>query len=384
MNPMTRPPRLLFVVTEDWFFVSHFLSVAVAARGAGFDVAVTVRIRDEALRRRIEAAGVRVIPSAHERGHFGPLALVGHARAFARLFRAERPDIVHLVSVRLIVLGGFGALLAGVPHRLQAVTGLGLLGASRSPKARLARRALGRLLRGPLGGPRAHFVFENREDPGLLGLDPDGLRVTVVGGAGIDPERERAQPLPPMPPLRAALVARMVHSKGVDVAVEALRRARAAGAPVELSLFGAPDPENPRALPEAQLRAWSEEPGIAWHGHARDIAAVWRDHHVVLVPSRGGEGLPRALLEGAAAARAVLTTATPGCATFTRDGIEGFVVPPDDPEALADALVTLAHDPALVERFAGAARARVLEGFTAARVAADFVAVYRGLAGGPA
>ncbi len=100
----------------------------------------------------------------------------------------------------------------------------------------------------------------------------------------------------------------------------------------------------------------------------------------MLVPSRGGEGLPRSLLEGAAAARAVVTTATPGCATFARDGIEGFVVPPDDPEAIADALVTLAYDPALVERFAQAARARVLDGFTTAQVAADFVAVYRGLA----
>ena len=377
-----RPARLLFVVTEDWFFASHFLSVAVAARAAGFDVAVTVRVRDPALRRRIEAAGVRVIPSAHERGHFGPLAMLGHARAFARLFRAERPDIVHLVSVRLVVLAGFGALMAGVPRRVQAVTGLGLMGASRGAKARAARATLGRLLRGPLGGGRAHHVFENREDPVLLGMDPDGSRVTVVGGAGIDPAREAAQPLPPMPPLRAALVARMVHSKGVDVAVEALRRARAAGAPVELSLYGAPDPENPRAVTEEQLRRWSAEPGIAWHGHAADVAAVWRAHHVVLVPSRGGEGLPRSLLEGAAAARAVLTTATPGCATFARDGIEGFVVPPDDPDALADALVTLAHDPELVERFALAARARVLDGFTAERVAADFVGVYRTLAEG--
>ena len=325
---------------------------------------------------------MRVIPSHHERGHFGPLAMLGQARGFARLFRAERPDIVHLVSVRLIVIAGIGALMAGVPRRVQAVTGLGLMGASRTLKARAGRKVLGWLLRGPLGGARAHHVFENREDPALLGLDPDGGRVTVVGGAGIDPARERVQPLPPMPPLRAAVVARMVHSKGVDVAVEALRRARAAGAPVELSLFGAPDPENPRAVPAERLRRWSEEPGVAWHGHATDVAAVWARHHVVLVPSRGGEGLPRALLEGAAAGRAVLTTATPGCATFTRDGIEGFVVPPDDAEALADRLVTLAHDPALLARFAAAARARVLDGFTSAQVAADFVAVYRSLTKG--
>jgi len=378
---MMAAQKILFVVTEDWFFASHFLSVAVAARAAGYEVAVTVRVRDPVLRARIEQAGVRVIPSRHQRGRFGPLAMVGHVQGFAMLFRAERPDIVHLISIRLIVLAGLGALLAGVRRRVQAVTGLGLIGASPTLKARLARGALGLALRGPLGGKAVRYVFENREDPALLGMDPDGPRVRIVGGAGIDPDRERRQPLPPLPPLRIAVVARMVHSKGVDVAVEALRRARAAGAQVVLSLFGAPDPDNPRSLSADTLRAWSTEPGIAWHGHAADIAAVWRDHHVVCVPSRGGEGLPRSLLEGAAAGRAVVTTLTPGCATFTRDGVEGFVVPPGDPEALADVFVTLAHDPDLVARFGEAARLRVLDGFTTVQVARDFLAVYRDLAG---
>ena len=377
---MASGKTLLFVVTEDWFFVSHFLSVAVAARKAGFDVSVAVRLRDPEMRRRIEAAGVRVVASAHERGHFGPLAMLRHTWAFAALFRAERPDVIHLISVRLIVIAGFGALLAGRRRRVHAVTGLGLMGASTTSKARAARAVIGWLLRGPLGGTGIRTVFENREDPATLGMDPDGPRVRVVGGAGIDPTREAGQPLPPIPPLKVAVVARMVHSKGVDVAVEAVRRARAAGADVELSLVGAPDPENLRSIPESQLHAWAEEPGIAWLGHRRDVSAIWREHHVVCVPSRGGEGLPRSLLEGAAAARAVVTTATPGCATFARDGVEGYVVPPGDPKALADALADLARDPALLARFAKAARARVLDGFTTEHVARAFVEIYSELA----
>ena len=114
---MMAAQKILFVVTEDWFFASHFLSVAVAARAAGYEVAVTVRVRDPVLRARIEQAGVRVIPSRHQRGRFGPLAMVGHVQGFAMLFRAERPDIVHLISIRLIVLAGLGALLAGVRRR---------------------------------------------------------------------------------------------------------------------------------------------------------------------------------------------------------------------------------------------------------------------------
>ncbi|MBE7204690.1 MAG: glycosyltransferase [Parafilimonas terrae] len=373
-------PKLIYFVTEDWFFVSHFLSVAKAAQRDGFDVAVHVRIANPALQARIEADGIRVLPSRHERGHFGPLAMVAHVWRFAALMRAERPAIVHLVSVRLIVLAGLAAVLAGVPARVQAVTGLGLLGASRSAKARLARALLGALLRGPLGGRRAAYVFENREDPVLLGMDPDGPAVTVVGGAGVDPETERAQPLPSSPPLKLAVVARMIFSKGVDLAVEAVRQARAAGVDVTLTLVGASDPQNPKAIAPEQLEAWNCEPGIRWAGASSDIRAVWRDHHVVCVPSRGGEGLPRALLEGAAAGRAVLTTATPGCATFVRDGVEGFVVPPDNAGALAGAIARLAADPALVARFGAAARARIFDGFTQEAVATGFLAVYCRLA----
>ncbi len=370
----------MIVVTEDWFFVSHFLTVAVAAREAGYAVSVVTRVRSPDLQRRIEAAGLTLIASQHERGSFGVRALAAHVGWFTALFRREGPDILHLVSIRLIVLAGLAAMLAGRHRRVHAVTGMGLLGASRTGRARAARRALAVLLRRLLGGPTVHTVFENREDPSMLGFDPDGPRVSVVGGAGVDPDRESELPMPQPAPLRVAVVARMVHSKGIDVAVEAVRRARATGAAVELSLYGLPDLENPRAISAADLQLWSDEPGIRWHGQSRDVRAVWRDHHVVCVPSRGGEGLPRSLLEGAAAGRAVVTTRTPGCATFVRDGIEGLLVPPDDPEALSAALVSLSRDPAAVARYGKGARARVLDGFTTQAVARDFLAVYRTLA----
>ena len=373
---MKPPPTLLFFVTEDWFFVSHFLSVARAARESGLTVAVHVRVQSAALQAKIEAEGIRVIPSIHRRGHFGPLALLSHVARFWALLRHEKPDIVHLVSVRMIVLAGLAARLAGTPSRVQAVTGLGLMAASQTLKARLARAALGWLLRGPLGGRDAAYVFENREDPVLLGMNPNSDRVLIVGGAGIDPDREPEQSLPGVPPIRLALVARMIASKGVDVAVAAIGQVRRAGHDVRLTLVGAPDSHNPRSFTANQLESWGREDGVTWVGHSTDVKAIWRDHHVVCVPSRGGEGLPRSLLEGAAAGRPVVTTATPGCATFTRDGIEGFVVKPGDPTALAQAITQFVRDPSLIPRMGAAARARVLEGFTSAQVTAAFVELY--------
>ena len=374
--------RLAFIVTEDWFFASHFLPMARAAREMGLEVDVVCRVREHA--DVIEATGARVIALEAERRSLNPMAAGDAAGRLAAILKARRPDIVHCIALRSILVGGAAAVMARIDRRVYALTGLGYLGARGDLVGRGARLALRSLIRGPLQSAGTRYLFENEDDPRLLGLDPaDARRVWLVGGAGIDPDRFAPVPLPPPPPLKIAIVARMLWSKGIDTAVAAVQRARAQGAAVELSLFGAPDPSNPRAIPEEQLRSWSRD-GVAWRGPTGDAASVWREHHVCCLPSRGGEGLPRTLLEGAACGRAVVTTDVPGCRRLVRDGIEGRLVPPDDPSALAEAFAALAADPALVARMGEAARARVLDGFTERAVMEQVEALYRDMLGSTA
>lgn len=370
--------RIVFVVTEDWFFASHFLPMARAAREAGAEVAVVTRVR--AHREVIEAAGVRVVALEAERRSLNPMKAGYAAGRLAAILKDERADLVHCIALRSILLGGAAAVLAGIPRRVYALTGLGFLGARRDPVGRAGLAAIRLLLRGPLQSRATVFLFENPDDPRLLGLDPaDAGRVAIVGGAGIDPDLFTPAPLPPAPPLRIAIVSRMLWSKGIDVAVEAVRLARGRGAALELSLYGAPDRSNPRSVSEATLQDWSREPGIAWLGRAADVPALWAAHQVCCLPSRGGEGLPRSLLEGAACGRAIVTSDVPGCRTLVRDGREGLLVPPGDAAALARAFERLAQDHDLVLRLGEAARARVLDGFTEHDVGEAVLALYRRL-----
>ena len=367
---------VLFLITEDWFFVSHFLPMARKAREMGLDVTVVTRVR--AHRAEIEATGARVIALDAERRSLNPFAVLRYLRTLTGILRDERPDILHCIALRVILLGGLAARFARIRNRVYAVTGFGFFGARQDAVGRLARLALSAVLRGPLDGEGTRYLFENEDDPRVLGLSPTDPRVVIVGGAGVDPDAYRLTPMPAQPPLKVAVVARMLWSKGIDLAVEAVRRARVAGADVTLSLYGAPDPSNPKAVPEQRLRAWGEIPGIHWHGPTRDPEAVWRDHHVCLLPSRGGEGLPRTLLEGAICGRALLTTDVPGCRSLVRDGTEGFVVPAEA-GALAEALQRLAADPALVARLGSAARGRILTGYTERHVMDAVGQLYAGL-----
>jgi glycosyltransferase involved in cell wall biosynthesis len=371
---------LIFVATEDWFFASHFLPMLRAAREADLAPAVICRVR--AHRGVIEASGARVIPLEVDRGRRTLGAALATIRQIARILRAEKPAVLHLIALWPIALGGVAAILSGVGRRVYAVTGLGFLGASDALGQRAARLAMRLALRGPLDGNQVRFLLENPDDAGLLGFDANAApRVVIVGGAGVDPKAYAPSPMPPMPPLRIAIVARMLWSKGIDVAIEAARLARAKGAPVELSLYGEPDLTNPKAITRARLEAWSKEPGIRWHGRTDDVAGVWRAHHVCCLPSRGGEGLPRALLEGASSARALLTSDVPGCRALARQGIEGLLTPPGEAGALAGAMVKLSRDPALVTRLGAAARERVLFGFTERHVIDKVAAMYRELGG---
>ena len=359
--PDVKGRKLVFIVTEDWFFASHFLPMARAARELGLEVTVVTRVR--AHREAIEATGAKVIPFEADRRSLNPVTTGLKTGDLAAILRREKADLVHCIALRSILVGGFAAGMVGVRRRVYALTGLGFLGARTDRIARLAQRAVRLLVRG-LETRQTRYVFENPDDPKLLGLDAAGENVVILGGAGIDPEALKPAPLPAQPPLKVAIVARMLWSKGIDVAVEAVRSARAQGAAVELSLYGAPDPANPKSIPDEPLKAWAAEPGIAWHGRTEDVAAVWRDHHVACLPSRGGEGLPRTLLEAAACGRAIVTTDVPGCRTLVRDGTEGRLVPAGDAAGLAEALSDLSRRPDLVARMGAAARARVLDGFT--------------------
>lgn len=374
----TNAHHLVFLITEDWFFVSHFLPMARAAREMGLDVTVITRVRDH--RAAIEATGARVVALEAERRSLNPFVILKTWSDLRRQLREEQPDILHCIALRSIILGGMAA-----PRRtatVHALTGLGFLGARTDLAGSSARNVIKMFLRVFLNGKRTRYLFENEDDARALGLDPnDQQKVALAGGAGVDLEEFPLTPLPKQETLRIAVVARMLWSKGIDTAVEAFKLARAKGANISLSLYGAPDPSNPKAVPEHVLLKWSEEPGITWHGATKNVPGVWRAHDVACLPSRGGEGLPRTLLEAGACGRAIITTDVPGCRRLVRDGLEGLIVPPDNAQALAEAFILLANNHELAANMGEAARKRIESEFTERHVMDTVKSLYSDLIG---
>jgi glycosyltransferase involved in cell wall biosynthesis len=305
---------------------------------------------------------------------FNPLTAGYASGQVGVVLKARRPDIVHCIGLGPIMLGGFGCVLAGVQNRIYSPGPTGRLATGTGLSGWLARRAAKAVLGGPLRGARTRFLVDTAEDADALRL-PAGDTV-VVHGFGVDPDRLHPLPMPAPAPLRVAIVAPMPTASGIDVAVEAVGLARSRGADLELSLFA----DDPAGAKSPDVEAWIARPGVMWGGPGAAVDAPWRDCHVACLPSLGGQGTPRVLLEAAACGRALVTTDVPGCRDLVRDGTEGVLVPPGDPEALADAFLRLARDPVLPPLMGAAARARVLHDFlerdlvdAVARVYADLL-----------
>lgn len=372
-------PKLIYLVTEDWYFWSHRLPMARAAREAGFDIAVATRVSEH--RAAIEAEGFRVHPLSWRRRDRGPLAVIAAVAEIVRLYRREQPNLVHHVALKPVVLGSLAASLTGILAQVNALTGLGHAFVSRTAKARLIRLCVTRLLRVLTDRPRSCVLLQNGDDRQLLvslGAVSDN-RCRLIPGSGIDTNHFRVLPEPPGEGrIVAAVVARMLTSKGIGTAVAAVRLARSRGVDLRLHLAGAPDPESPDSLPCGVLEAWAAEPGICWLGHVHDVRTVWRGAHIAVLPSLR-EGLPKCLLEAAACGRPIVASDVPGCREVVRPGINGLLVPAGDADALADALIALANDPERRRRYGEESRRLVESDLSDAAIGRQVVGLYRHL-----
>lgn len=368
-------PKILYLVTEDWFFCSHFLERAKAARHAGYEVTVVARTREHAA--AITGHGLRLIPINLERRGKNVLREFRLIRELITVYKAEKPSIVHQIALKPIIYGTIAAKVAKVPHIINAPVGMGYVFSSDHLKAKLARPLVMSLFSFLLQPDNGRVILENSDDIAMLADRRllDETRTVLIRGAGVDVTRFAPKP-EPEGPLTVILPARMLWDKGVGEFVEAARRIRIQGISCQFALVGAPDAENPAAVPKAQLAAWQSEGVIVWLGHQDNMPEVYARAHIICLPSYR-EGLPKTLIEAAASGRAVVATDAPGCREVVRDGYNGFLVPVRDATALTEALLRLIQEPELRARMGERGRQIAVEEFSQDQVNDETLAVYR-------
>ncbi|AXA26180.1 MULTISPECIES: glycosyltransferase family 4 protein [Pseudomonas] len=370
-------PVLLIIVNDPAFFLSHRLPIAVHAKALGHEVHVAT----QAAARVAEIVEHGFVHHALPLSRSGksPLGELKALLAIWKLCWRLRPDVLHLVTIKPVLYGGIAARLSPVKGVLAAISGLGFIFMAKGRKAALLRNLVAFLYRLALGKRNLRAVFQNPDDQRTLtelGAITEQKSVRIRG-SGVDLSQYQYLPEASGVPV-VTLAARLLRDKGVLEFVEAARLLSERGVQARFQLVGDPDPGNPTSIQEGDIAHWQEQGIVRCLGYQSDIASVFAQSHIVVLPSYR-EGLPKVLVEAAACGRAVVTTDVPGCRDAIEADVTGLLVPVRDSERLADAIERLLSDEELRQQMGAAGRALAERAFAIESIVAQHLDIYRTL-----
>ncbi len=379
--------RVAYVVNHAAFFVSHRLPLALGARKAGFDVALfTGQAGSEQMEvtavAQLAASGISHRRTVSRSSGMNPLLeLLGFLQLIGFLLR-YRPQVVHCASPKGVLYGGFAARVCRAPGVVLAISGMGYAftqGAQDSATRRWIRRIYGFLVRFAFGHPNGRVIVQNEDDRAALHVSgvvkPE--RVTLIPGSGVDLTLF-ASSKQSLKERMVLLPARMLEDKGVREFVAAARKLKQLVPDWRFVLAGAAGYDNPTAITRGELEQWQAEGVVEWLGHVEDMVPLFNSAAIVCLPSYR-EGMPKALLEAAAAGCAVVTTDTTGCREAIEPDVTGDLVPVRDADALATSLLVLIKDEARRLSYSEKGRQRAVDRFSVDSVVQQTVGIYKEL-----
>lgn len=368
--------KVLFVVSEDWYFVSHRLKLAIAIKDLGHDVVVAARASD--CNDIIESSGIRLISLRHmRRSSLNFISEIFSIFELFTLFFREKPDLLHLVAIKPIIYGYLASVFFKKLVRVNALGGLGSIFSSNRVMAQWIRLILSPLFWSAFNGKSSRVIVQNEADYAMISekFGVNATNIKLIMGAGVDTNEYNISKPPDGIPV-VALASRMLWDKGVGEFVEAARSLIKAGIIARFVLVGSPDDENFSSVPSTQLHQWSRSGLVEWWGYKANMGEVFKQASIVCLPTYYGEGVPKVLIEGMSCGRPIVTTDMPGCADLVQGLNTGLLVPRKDAKELAKALKRLIEDRSLRELMGHNGRAVVEKSYSLDKVIKETQLIY--------
>lgn len=331
--------KILFVINVDWFFLSHRLPIAVKALSEGYEVHVATKITDKA--KEIHNYGFILHDIDISRGDLGFFSSLKAFLQLISLYKKINPQLVHLVTIKPIILGGIAARITKVRGVIAAISGLGYIFINQGFWASLRRFFIKMLYKLSLNHPNIRVICQNKNDLHVLReiTRLHGDVFTLINGSGVALDKFKFLPCKTQIP-NIMMASRLLIDKGVIEFLEAAKILSKKNIKANFILVGEPDLDNPSSITQAQIVEWESEGIIDFWGHRDNMHEVLPLASIVVLPSYR-EGFPKILIEAAACGRAVITTDVPGCRDAIYNEVTGLLVPMKDSHALADAIEKL-------------------------------------------
>lgn len=366
--------KLFIVVNVDWFFLSHRKEVALAAQRAGWDV--TIVTADTGQLRDIEELGLKTINLPMSRSGMNILEELKTLNFLRKLYTREKPDVIHHVGMKTILWGTLAAKFSRAKAVVNAVSGLG--GFFAEDNKSLLAKVMPRILAFSHSGMKLLVIFQNHEDEAMYvkkGIIKSS-QARFIKGSGVNLDVFQYTQEPEEGKINVILTARMIVEKGIFLLTEAAEKLRKDyEGKVEFWLVGGID-DHPGAITKEQLDEACDGKYIKWLGYRKDVKELLQKSHIVAFPSYYMEGLPKSLIEATAIGRPVITTNSIGCKDVVDDGVNGYLIPTKNVDALVEKLRVLIENKDMRQRMGMAARKKAESEFSLDTVIEKHLSIY--------
>lgn len=372
--------KLLILVNSLSFFLSHRLEVALAAQEEGYEVQIGYGEIGDARTSILSEKGISFFYIPLNRMSINPIREIWSLFIIWRIFCKLKPDIVHLVTIKPYLYGGIAARLAGVPSVVSAIAGLGILFNEKNWSNYFMQKLLFPLFYFAFRHTNQKIIVQNSEDKKILlnFTNVDKKKILLFHGSGIN--LSLFSSLDEIKgTINICFASRLLYSKGVHCFVSAARLINKKGLKARFFLAGNLDEGNSTSLSRDELDYIIKEKVVEVLGYQKNIPSLFSKSHIVCLPSFYGEGLPKVLVEAAAASRAVVTTEIPGCRDAIIPNVTGLLVPPKNPEKLADAIQYLIEHPIKRKAMGEAGRQLAERKFKIEKIVQNHLDAYEGL-----
>lgn len=384
---MKNKVKILYVANHAAFFVSHRLPIALAARDQGYMIDLVTGQAGSPSMEVFAMEKLREISLCHQRASFRSAGLnpftefIGFTGLIKKINKIQ-PTLIHCISPKGIIYGGLAARFCKTKNLVLAISGMGFV-FTKGNSSNLLRRFISKiyllLFAFVLRHPNICVIVQNEDDlRGVIKLsDLDPAKIKLIPGSGVDLEKFINSKIESKAPI-VLLSARMLWDKGVGEFIEAASQLKELMPEWQFILAGAADYQNPTSVPVKLLEELNTNQVIKWIGHVDDMTPYFCEASIVCLPSYR-EGMPKCLLEGAAAGCAIVTTDTIGCREAILPGKSGLLVPVRDSEALKNALYLLMRDRELRESYGRSGRELAINKFGLDAVIKSTLSIYRKL-----
>ena len=366
--------KLLLVVNVDWFFISHRLPIAIAAIKKGYDVHLITSITSHY--NLLIRSGLHVHPIHMSRNN---MSFFSNIIIFFKLFftiKKIKPDIVHLITIKPIVIGGLVIRLLNIKSVVISITGLGYIFLEKKFFSNIKKFFLGKLYKIVTNHKNLFVIVQNLDDLKFIKAINKSLKkkVILIKGSGVDLKIFKKRKIPNGAPI-IMMASRFLIDKGVFEFYEASKKLHHLG---RFVLVGEPDKYNSSSISTGLLDSWVKSNFVENWGPQKNMHNILSKATIVVLPSYR-EGLPKVLIEAAACGRAIITTNVPGCKESILNGKTGLLVKVKDSESLASKIQYLLTNKKVCLRMGLAGRAFAEKSFNIQTVVNTHLHAYKNL-----